>query len=257
MYLMKPSVSFESSVNFSILELIEKAGRVCYKSEDTHDLKVQELVKDSNFCPEIYSDQGIFDNIRKVRASRQITEKFVRGLIKSGHESVIEHGNISVRFICDRGVTHELVRHRICAYSQESTRYVNYKTKGCQFIIPPWVNIPEGEYDYDIDIKMQPKLHKLILSETDILWFNAVNDADWAYQELIKSNQTPQQARAVLPNSTKTEIVMTCNLRELRHILKLRTSAKAHPQMREIMLILLDLLKKSEISCIFDDITGE
>lgn len=153
---------------------------------------------------------------------------FIAKLIDMGHESVIEHVSISVKFICDRGVTHELVRHRLVAYTQESTRYCNYAAKGVTFIEPPWG-----------------------LDDEDVALLKVMEDH---YNRKIRRGQTPQQARYFLPNGLKTEIVATANLREWRHILKLRTHPSAHPQMRELMMpLLLDF--KARIPVVFDDIS--
>jgi thymidylate synthase (FAD) len=165
-------------------------------------------------------------------------------LIEKGHESVIEHFSISVRFIVDRGVSHELVRHRLCLFSQESTRYCNYKG-GVTFIIPPWVNIEPGEYKFDSELKIK--------SLSSIRWAQALWDAEDSYLRLLTDGWTPQQARSVLPNSLKTEIVCTANIREWRHILKLRTSPAAHPQFLEIAKPLLQEFK-NKIPVLFDDL---
>ena len=211
MNLIKPSYKIETEINReAILRRIEAAGRTCYKSED-------------KITPESASS-------------------FVSKIIKSGHESVIEHESISVRFIVDRGVTHELVRHRLAAFSQESTRYCDY-SGGVTFIIPPWVDIPEALYDSDEYCYQCDTL--------SARWFISMENAAEDYQSLIKQGWTPQQARTVLPNSLKTEIVMTANLREWRHVLKLRTSSAAHPQMREIMNPLL-----SELTELLPEIFG-
>jgi len=192
---------------------IEKIGRVCYKSED--------LITDES------------------------ANKFVKGIIKSGHETVIEHVSISVRFICDRGVSHELVRHRIASFSQESTRYCNYSKdkhdNQITFIKPCfWEEI--------LDDKSEPNNYDY--------WRIAMEYAESVYLKQIELGAQPQQARAVLPNSLKTEIVMTCNLREWRHFFKLRAlgiSGKPHPQMLELT---IPLLKKfAELSpVIFGDL---
>jgi thymidylate synthase (FAD) len=181
-----------------ILKKIELCGRVCYKSEDK-----------------------ITDNS---------AEKFVANIIKRGHESVLEHVSFTVRFITDRSVTHELVRHRLCAYSQESQRYVKYHNM--EFIMP--VGMTEDEL-------------------TD--WRYAMDSAESRYLSLLAANLSPQMARAVLPNSTKTEIVVSANIREWRHILKLRTSPAAHPQIRSLMCGLLAELK-AKVPGVFDDIGG-
>jgi len=180
------------------LEIIESAGRTCYKSED-------KITKDSSI-------------------------KFVNMVLKRGHESVIEHVSASIKFITNRGVTHELVRHRLCAFSQESTRYVDYQ-KEMEFIKPVWADNSEA---YNI-------------------WKQSLSDSEDKYNELRKLGWRPEQAREVLPNSLKTEIVTTANLREWRHIFKLRTSKAAHPQIRMLMIDCLKMFQ-NEISILFDDI---
>jgi thymidylate synthase (FAD) len=212
MILVKPShkILFLSS---EPLKTIEAAGRTCYKSES-------KITEDS-------------------------AEKFVSNIIKRGHHSVIEHAFMSVRFICDRGVTHELVRHRLAAYSQESTRYCNY-SGGITFVIPPWVAIKEGSYD-TVDVRP---------FSTDEEWINACQRAERTYIKLLSLDWSPQQARSVLPNSLKTEIVMTANLREWMHVFNLRCSKAAHPQIRELMIPLLEEVK-TLVPVIFDDIKGE
>jgi len=189
------------------LLLIERAGRTCYKSEELQTLESKKA--------------------------------FSKILLNSGHESVIEHANATVKFVTNRGVTHELVRHRLASYSQESTRYVNYKKKGLTFIKPVWLSFEVDEsnnYPYDT-----------------WYWVQFMEKCEHEYLALLNFGWKPEQAREVLPNSLKTEIVMTANLREWRHILKLRTSRRAHPQMRELMLSCLDGFKQ-EIPIIFDDI---
>ena len=201
MLLVKPSHKI-MFIQPNLLELIELAGRTCYKSEN-------KITEDS-------------------------AKKFVKMVVKCGHHSVIEHANITVRFICDRGVTHELVRHRLASYSQESTRYCNYKG-GVTFVIPPWIDIKAGEYKHG---------YHSYTNDANTSWYGAMRDAEWRYLNLLKEGWSPQQARSVLPNSLKTEIVMTANVREWMHILRLRTSKAAHPQMRELMRPLLNELKE-------------
>ena len=192
MRIIEPSIAVETNVTQEdILKHIERAGRVCYKSEGN--------VKDGS------------------------AEKFIKGILDRGHESVIEHFSLTVRIVCDRGVTHEIVRHRLASYSQESTRYCNYA--GDRFgneitVIKPcfW---KEGSKEF-------------------YNWKSAMLYAEEYYFWLINNGATPQEARSVLPNSLKTEIVMTANLREWRHFLKLRTSKAAHPQMREVACMILD-----------------
>jgi len=195
------------------MRLIEVAGRTCYESEK--------------------------------RITADSCRKFIKNILKQGHESVIEHSAMTVRFICDRGVTHELVRHRLCAFSQESTRYVNYKG-GCTFVIPPWVKALEGKNDiYTVLNGASPE---------DTEWINSMLEAECHYIRLTTKGWSPQQARSVLPNSTKTEIVVTANFREWRHIFRLRCAKAAHPQMREIM-IPLHRKCMELIPVLFDNIT--
>jgi thymidylate synthase (FAD) len=160
--------------------------------------------------------------------------------MKIGHESVIEHEKITVRIICDRGVTHEIVRHRIASYSQESTRYCNYSDNK----FGKEITVIEPCF-WDKDSKKDK-----IKYDT---WKEALIKAEEAYLKLIELGATPQEARSVLPNSLKTEIVVTMNIREWRHFFKLRTSKAAHPQMQEIARPILDEFKKL-IPILFDDI---
>lgn len=219
MKLIKASFEILTPINGEqILKNIEIAGRTCYKSED-------KITEDS-------------------------AHKFVQMLLGRQHESVIEHQSISVKFICDRGVSHEIVRHRLASFSQESTRYCNYSKdkfgNELTFIIPSWLELPEGSML--VDIKETP-------TDATYTWIYSMYTAELWYNQLIKIGWQPQQARAVLPNSLKTEIVVTANLREWRTILKQRTSQAAHPQMRELMIPLLQTLKE-KIPVIFDDING-
>lgn len=191
-----------------MLANIAAAGRVCYQSESKSD-----------------------------------DAAFVRKRIKQGHESVLEHEKISVRIICDRGVSHELVRHRIASYSQESTRYCNY-SKGkfgseLTFIRPYWD-------DRSISAEM---------IRLRACWQEACLNAEWSYKKMIDAGCTPEAARAVLPNCLKTEIVMTANLREWRHFFKLRCAPAAHPDMRIVANMLLTAFK-DVVPVVFDDIEG-
>jgi len=182
-------------------KIIERAGRTCYKSEE--------------------------------KITDESAAEFIRKIIARGHLSVIEHGNVTVKFICDRGVTHEIVRHRLAAYSQESTRYVNYGGDDIQFIKPCWLD------------KASPM--------SMVKWKLACTYAEESYKSLLDSGWRPEQARSVLPNSLKTEIVMTANLREWLHVFTLRCAKAAHPQMREIMIPLLNEFVQT-IPVIYDDI---
>ena len=188
----------------AIMKKIERAGRVCYKSEGN--------IKDDS------------------------AEKFIRGIIKRGHESVIEHATVSFKIICDRGVTHELVRHRLASYSQESTRFCDY-TAG-KF---------GGELTFIKPCFWQDD------NENFKLWKEAMARVEKNYLALRAKGARPEEARSILPNSLKTEIFVTMNLREWRHFLKLRTAKAAHPQMREVALKIYSILVE-KLPAVFDDL---
>lgn len=191
----------------AILKRLEQCGRVCYKSE--------------------------------AKITDTSAERFISNIIGRGHEAVLEHCSFTVKFICDRGVSHEIVRHRLASYCQESTRYCNYSKEG---------------FGEEITV-----IKPCFWDETDLkyaAWANLCSKAEDAYIDLIRSGATPQEARSVLPNSLKTEVVMTANIREWRHFLKLRCSSAAHPQMREVALILLEKVHDLIPVC-FDDIWSE
>ena len=192
MNIVEPSYEMLSHT-INIEQLIEQCGRVCYKSEANID-----------------EDSYI---------------KFIEHIKSNHHESVLEHNAITVKIVCDRGVSHELVRHRLASYSQESTRYCNY-TKGKFNRSITVVDIASG-FKYDLTKPMDIKKYNI--------WKSAIMMAESHYFELIALGATPQEARSVLPNSLKTEIIVTANVREWRHILKMRTSDSAHPQIREVM----------------------
>ena len=153
---------------------------------------------------------------------------FVDKLMLNNHLSVIEHVNITVKFTIDRGVSHELVRHRLASYSQESTRYADY-SGDIEFIIPSWlIGVADGQ------VFNHPANHTG--DTTKALFIDSLLDAEAAYKKLMEYKWSRQEARAVLPNALATRIVVTANLREWKHILELRTSKQAHPQMMEVML---------------------
>lgn len=213
MILVKPSFEILTHTE-DALKLMERAGRTCYKSED-------KITDDS-------------------------ADKFVRMVSSRGHLSVVEHATMTVKFVCDRGVTHELVRHRLAAYSQESTRYCCYsKSKfGNQItvVIPPWYDLQPAEYVDDDSVKV--KLLSTNVSSTASNWLNAMRQAEIHYIRAITNGESSQQARSMLPNSLKTEIVMTANFREWIHVFNLRCSQSAHPQIVEIMTPLRDECRK-------------
>jgi thymidylate synthase (FAD) len=226
MQLVKPSVQLLWAT-IDPLKTIEQAGRTCYKSED--------------------------------KISEGSAEKFVRMLIDRGHEAMIEHASMSMRFICDRGVTHEIVRHRLFSYAQESTRYCNYKG-GVTFIIPCWMQdrLEEDTYLWEECTFSISRANGPLrgLMEEDEIWLSAMIKSENSYLDLVSANQTPQQARSVLPNSLKTEIVVTGNLREWRHFFMLRCAKAAHPQMREVAFMALAIAKE-QVPVIFDEYVTE
>lgn len=198
-----------------ILKKIERVARVCYKSED--------------------------------KIGEGTAEKMVRALVKSKHEAMLEHFSFSVKFIVDRGVSHELVRHRVASFAQESTRYCNYGNKGGEITViePCYLKKPVGVMNMDNPEEVRW-----------LSWYNSVSKAEDAYITMLEHGATPQEARAVLPNSLKTELVMTANLREWRHFFSLRAcgaTGKPHPQMLEVAVPLLKEIK-SLIPVVFDDL---
>lgn len=206
MRLIKSKVEILDNLNGEeIIDKIAKVARTCYKSEDN--------------------------------STSERDRELVKRLIKSGHEAMIEFFDITVKFTCDRGVSHELVRHRMASFAQESTRYCNYSKdkfgNELTFIEPIWYDSLGITHKQDFEIALER-------CEDD-------------YLEFIRQGWTPQQARAILPNALKTEINMKANLREWRHFFKLRCSTAAHPDIR---VLALDLLKQmhNQIPIIFDDI---
>lgn len=191
----------------AVLHHIERCGRVCYKSED--------------------------------KITKTSAQTFVGNIIKRGHEAVLEHASVTVKFVVDWGVSHEIVRHRLAAYCQESTRYCNYSKDG---------------FGGEITVIKPHHLEEDTTAWRQWVW--ACQQAESAYFDMLNLGCSPQEARAVLPNSLKTEVVMTANLREWRHFFKLRTAPAAHPQMREVTTPLLHRLQEL-IPIVFDDIQPE
>lgn len=208
MKIIKPSIDILTPIDGTeILKHIELCGRVCYKSEE--------------------------------KISEGSAETFIANIIKRGHEAVLEHYDITVKFICDRGVSHEIVRHRLASYCQESTRYCNYSKEG-----------------FGKEITVIAPCYLEPGTEGWSIWQLSCTQAEKAYFDLLNWGCTPQEARAVLPNSLKTEVVMTANIREWRHFLKLRTSRAAHPQMREVAILLRTELERL-LPGLFGDIPKE
>jgi thymidylate synthase (FAD) len=170
------------------IRLIEASGRTAYKSE--------EKIDDASALP------------------------FIKNIVKRNHLAVIEFGNMIIKIITDRGVTHEIVRHRLCSFVQESTRYCNYSKE---------------KFGEEITVIKPSTWDEMVLTQRE-RWQEAVRESEIAYLGMLKAGLSPQQARAVLPNSLKTEIVIKANFREWRHIFGLRAVSKvAHPDMRRIM----------------------
>lgn len=207
MKIIKPNYMIVSDISdggIKELQFVEQAARTCYKSED------------------------------KITEDGESAKALIKQLIKSGHEAMLEHSSLSVKFVVDRGASHEIVRHRLFSFAQESTRYCNYS---------------KGKFGSEVTFIKPMFFVDKALAE----WMQACGDAEKAYFKLLEMGATPQEARTVLPNSTATEIVVTGNYREWRHFLRLRTEKVAHPQMREVAIPLLKELQE-KIPIIFDDI---
>jgi thymidylate synthase (FAD) len=189
MRIVQPSATVISWTVDDPERLIEWAGRVCYKSQE------------------------------KITADSHVA--FIKMILKSGHESVLEHASASFHLVTDRGISHELVRHRLASYSQESTRYCNYGNQNSITVIQPCGIISENAKH---------------------IWYDAMERAERYYLALLDEGLVPQVARSVLPTCLKTEVVMTANFREWRHFLKLRLSPAAHPDMRELAGLIRDQL---------------
>lgn len=232
MQIIKPTFFIEEGIDGeAILRKLEQAGRTCYKSND--------LVTETS------------------------ARKFVAGLIKSGHEAMIEHASVTVTFVCDRGVSHEIVRHRIASYAQESTRYCNYgKDKfGSEITVIDIAEVMLAEigktYKYPVTGEEFVVTKELVQKWYDE-WLAAGNDSEQHYMTMVNSGCPAQLARSVLLHSTKVEITVTMNLREWRHFFKLRaigTTGKPHPQMVELARPLLNEMTMV-IPVVFDDLVG-
>lgn len=204
MKIISPSVEILTPLDgAAVLRHIEQCGRVCYKSEG--------------------------------KTTESSAPAFAANIIKRGHEAVLEHFDITVKFICDRGVSHEIVRHRLASYCQESTRYCNYSKDG-----------------FGGEITVIQPCYLATCGAGYQMWKGACEAAETAYFNMLNFGCSPQEARAVLPNSLKTEVVMTANLREWRHFFKLRTAPAAHPQMREVANMLLKQMREM-VPVVFDD----
>lgn len=206
MILVDPSVEIITPISGEeIIKHIEQCGKVCYKSEDT--------IKDGS-C-----------------------NTFVKKILESEHESVVEHFSVTVRFTCSRACSHQLVRHRIASYSQESQRYVNYS---------------RGKFGNQITF-IKPLDFDSMTIEQQFKYKIALEDSERSYMSLISLGLKPQQARGVLPNDTKTEVIVTMNLRSWRHFFKLRTDKHAQLEIRTLASNLLNEFK-ANIPVVFEDL---
>lgn len=230
MRIIKPSYEI-LRLNPEDIQVIEEAARTCYKSE--------QAMKEGS------------------------AEKLISFLLDRGHEAMIEHAGMTVKFIVDRGISHEIVRHRMCSFAQESTRYCNYSNDkfGRQItVIDPcfFKDIPDARKAGIMDF-LDGVIKELPIEMTDrdrafADWYVACENAESAYFNMLDEGCTPQEARSVLPNSLKTEVVVTANFREWRHIFELRTAKDAHPQIREVMIPLLAEMQK-RLPVLFYDIS--
>lgn len=230
MRIIKPSYEI-LRLNPEDIRVIEKAARTCYKSE--------QAIKEGS------------------------AEKLISFLLDRGHEAMIEHAGMTVKFIVDRGISHEIVRHRMCSFAQESTRYCNYSNDkfGREItVIDPcfFDDIPDTRKAGIMDF-LDGIIKELPIEMTDrdrafADWYVACENAESAYFNMLDEGCTPQEARSVLPNSLKTEVVVTANFREWRHIFELRTAKDAHPQIREVMIPLLAEMQE-RLPVLFYDIS--
>ena len=224
MIFVKPSIEF-MDMNSMGVKLIELAARNCYKSED--------------------------------KIGEGTAEEMVRKLLKRGHEAMIEFGWLCYRVICNRGVTHELVRHRLNSYAQESTRYCNYKG-GVSIIVPPWVDLPATTQGHKVWLDEENRFQGWTppLVKNELRWVRHMLVCEEAYIGMIADGWIAQKARGALPIDVKTEIFIGGNIREWRHFFKMRCSSKAHPQMQEIAYMLLEDAQK-RVPIVFDDFPGK
>lgn len=184
----------------SLLRKIEWCGRISHRSEDT--------------------------------ATEDSWKRFIPAVVMGhGDWSIVEHASVSVDMLVDRGITHEIVRHRLFSFTQESTRFVNYEKKlPPSFILPPLPEAAPPQY-----------------------FGSVIETLEAAYRQLLAWGATPQIARSLFPNALASRIVITGNLRNWRHFLIMRTTKEAHPQMREVTIPLLAEFQ-SKIPLLFDDI---
>jgi len=300
MFLMKPCIEIMTPIQdergHELARMIEKIGRTCWQSEEKRETKMERLMTDPNHEPNTWQPYPISDlqmwADRQFRVSRIITDDFLRFLVKVGHESVLEHVVVTVRFVVDRSLSHQLIRHRIGAYSQESQRYCDYGKKGqVAFILPAFVPLKPGYYEWEADslsaipeemltLPTLPKegaplmewqtwtqtvqdrgLKKMEIDTTGwpqrnaaLVWLKAMQNAEESYLDLRDSGIKAEDARGVLPNATKTEIVATFNLRMWRHIFQERAAnPAAQKPIREATGWVLTAFKETPLAPGFGD----
>jgi thymidylate synthase (FAD) len=224
------------------LAFLERCARTCYKSEGKINdgwAKCPDCAGGTNYpCGPDFPRACLTcqPNGGRIKVGIPSSHRLIRSILERGHESVIEHMGITVKFVIDRGISHELVRHRLCAFSQESTRYCRY----------------DGEEEGKELTFIRPCFWE-VGSPLHLRWMGGIQTAEDAYLDLLAGGAKPEEARSVLPNSLKTEIVTTANLRQWRTMFAQRCSSRAHPQMRQVMHPLLRELR-TRIPLIFDDI---
>lgn len=202
----------------------------------------------------------------KITEDGESAKRMIKRLIESGHESTLEHGGMTVKFIVDRGVSHEIVRHRLASYTQESTRYCNYSKDK----FGNEITVIEPCFFNDISDRVKKQVAEACKNEIEKQeiryqyvgesgheksyedWYGSCLNNEINYIRMLPDS-TPQEARSVLPNSLKTEVVMTANWREWRHFLRLRGASDAHPQIQEVAKPLLNELHE-KIPVLFDDV---
>lgn len=229
MYFVEPSFKIisEDFTRENVLNRIELAARLCYKSED--------------------------------RICEGSAERMVTSLIQRNHTAMIEHApNLSVQFVCNRAIANELVRHRILSFAQESTRYVNYAKRGLTFVISDWIPSEDRKLLLNTDINHTNGLKNKYVNHNTWIYVSNLLSAEYAYNYFISQFDgtpalRPEEARDVLPLATKTEIIATGNVREWRHVFDLRCAPNAHSQIKEIMVPLI-LKLNSDIPEVWNDI---
>ena len=216
-----------------LVELVEQAGRVCYKSED--------------------------------RIAPGTAEQFVNRIVTSGHESVLEHASVTVRIIGSRAMSHQLIRHRIGAVSQESMRYCNYgRQYSLKVICPPSIGLAPSDYTityfevggndgWFVEKNGNPWEDG---STQQLRWLELTNATYKEYLTELEEGAKPEDARFILPNATKTEVVTTFNLRQWRHVFKMRCDSHAQWEIRAIMKGILAEFA-SAMPCVFNDLAAK